>query len=194
MRTAPCDVRPPHGGRIARNASHAWLMKHDVLILPDSCSCLLEQAGRAEELAGLDGEAHARLLLDVLTRIGDNRQRAILPLEEAIQRLVRQHCGGDPYAGIKRESTLKALALYPRLQEMVHRSAHPFETALRVAIAGNIIDVATHPHYDLEASLEQAASLPLAIDDSMQLAGRLEKASSILYLADNAGESVFDRC
>jgi len=47
--------------------------------------------------------------------------------------------------------------------------------------------------YDLEATLNRVLKQTFAINDLESLRSSLANSSSILYLADNAGETVFDR-
>jgi uncharacterized protein with ATP-grasp and redox domains len=99
----------------------------------------------------------------------------------------------DPYAAIKRESNQRAIELYPDLIERVQKSADPLVTAVRLALAGNIIDFGTAEEFDLEATIERMLAQQLAMDDIDRLKERVTRARSILYLADNAGEIVLDR-
>ncbi len=72
-------------------------------------------------------------------------------------------------------------------------SADPFATALRLAIAGNIIDFAANDNFNLQATIDKALKAEFAIDHSKQLKQKLEIAKHVLYLGDNAGEIVFDK-
>jgi uncharacterized protein with ATP-grasp and redox domains len=101
----------------------------------------------------------------------------------------------DPFAGIKAVYNDKALAFYPRLKEIMASSSDPINTAIRIAVAGNIIDFAAGNHgtVPIEETLEKALVASFAIDHMGRLRQRIDDAGSILYLADNAGEIVFDR-
>jgi len=115
-----------------------------------------------------------------------------------IHRLIRGETGNpDPYAGIKRRANEFALELMPRLMEIVTASKKPFETALRLAIAGNIMDWGAKPHGDIseaavERTLEDALHAPLEKGSSGMFYERLKGADNVLYLADNAGEIALD--
>jgi len=85
------------------------------------------------------------------------------------------------------------MTLLPALRERVRIAADPLETAVRIAIAGNIIDDGVAEQYTLEATLARVLEQPFAIDGLTQVRQALKEAHSILYLADNAGETVFDR-
>lgn len=64
---------------------------------------------------------------------------------------------------------------------------------MRLAIAGNIIDLGVSDQYDLEASIERVLVTEPAINHLAQLRQTLSQAKQVLFLADNAGETVMDR-
>ena len=99
----------------------------------------------------------------------------------------------DPYKKEKKENNDHALSLVPELKEMIGQSGNPFDTALRFAIAGNIIDFAANDNFNLQATLDSAVDSVFAIDHSERLRNALSKAETVLYLGDNAGEIVFDK-
>jgi uncharacterized protein with ATP-grasp and redox domains len=99
----------------------------------------------------------------------------------------------DPYKEIKRRCTQQALILYPQLKELIVSSEDPLLTAIRVAIAGNIIDFGANADFDLDKDLEELLRQEMAIDHSLEFRRTLRGARDVLYLADNAGETVFDR-
>ena len=68
-----------------------------------------------------------------------------------------------------------------------------FDTALRLAIAGNIIDYGISNHFDLQSTIDKVLSCDFAIDDSVRLKQELSVAKNVLYLGDNCGEIVFDK-
>ena len=108
--------------------------------------------------------------------------------------LVRDITGvADPFEALKRESTRKALSLYPAMKRMVDASPDPLLTGVRLAIAGNIIDFGANPAFELETEIENLVSRPLAVDHFEAFRERLQASDWVLYLGDNAGETVFDR-
>jgi uncharacterized protein with ATP-grasp and redox domains len=87
------------------------------------------------------------------------------------------------------------LELYPVLKGIIESSENRFETAVRLAIAGNIIDFGVNAEVNQEV-INKNIELSL----SEQLFGDMEyfheavnSAGKILYLGDNTGEIVFDR-
>jgi uncharacterized protein with ATP-grasp and redox domains len=102
----------------------------------------------------------------------------------------------DPFLAAKVRYTREALRMLPRMQARVMESRDSFEAAVRIAIAGNIIDFGTGDHgeqIDLEKTLEDFLQKPVFIDDMDELQARSISANRILYIGDNAGETVFDR-
>lgn len=99
----------------------------------------------------------------------------------------------DPFASEKKQSNDLVLKMYPELKAKILNSDDPFNTALRLAIAGNIIDFAVNSSFNLNETIERVLKVGFAIDDSLKLKEALSKANTVLYLGDNAGEIVFDK-
>ena len=99
----------------------------------------------------------------------------------------------DPYREVKRISNDIVLEMYSDLEEVVRKSADPLITALKLAIAGNIIDFAVHDHCDLHGTMEKVLNSGFAIDHTSQLREAMHNAKRVLYIGDNAGEIVFDK-
>lgn len=99
----------------------------------------------------------------------------------------------DPYKEIKKHWNDTVLQMYPELQKIICESDNPFNTALRLAIAGNIIDFAVGNEFNLDAAIKKTLNSNFAIDHSSELKKELSTAKSVLYLGDNAGEIVFDK-
>jgi len=162
----------------------------------DCYPCFLGQALRAARLSGAD-EAQQYSIVQHTLSLLQNLPPGINPpqIGYQVQEIVRGTVGPkDPYKEIKQTSTQHALALYPKLKALVHQSDDPLSLAIRLSIAGNIIDFAVSDQIaDLWETVERVIRQPYAIDDTAALRDRLKTASYVLYLADNAGETVFDR-
>jgi damage-control phosphatase, subfamily I len=96
----------------------------------------------------------------------------------------------DIFIAEKARSNEIAAAMYPRLLENVRSSDDPLKTAVNIAIVGNLIDFGTHLDYDLEQAIDD---LHLHIDHFDDLRDDLQRAKTVLYIADNAGEIFFDK-
>ena len=115
-------------------------------------------------------------------------------MAELIHTTIRTVSGSDdPYRAIKQTCTEQALALYPTLKKIVRQSDDSLYTALKIAVAGNIIDYGFHSEFDMEQEVENVLSTDFAVDDYDLLKDRISQSDRILYIGDNAGETVFDR-
>jgi len=116
---------------------------------------------------------------------------------QTIHRLIREASGKeDPYYEIKKRCNHLALGLYPELKKYVDSSSDRFETSVRLAIAGNIIDFGVTGKLNEEsihASIRESLVQPLNKEAVEALRESIEMAKNILYLGDNSGEIVFDR-
>ncbi len=99
----------------------------------------------------------------------------------------------DPYLREKKENNDQAARMIPKLEMIVRKSSNQFDTSLRLAIAGNIIDFAASDKFNLQATIEMALESEFAIDHSERLEKEIRRAHSVLYLGDNAGEIIFDK-
>ncbi|MDL2123322.1 MAG: ARMT1-like domain-containing protein [Deltaproteobacteria bacterium] len=159
--------------------------------------CLLRQTLEAARLTTDDETIHEQVLRKVLRAASEMNLRKSPPLmAQHIHSLIRQMTGdNDPYRDIKDRFNYFALELYPELKERIERSREPLDTAIRLAIAGNIIDSGVNHHINeaqVHNAIEHALTAPLA-GDPEQFREAVSEAKDILYLADNAGEIVFDR-
>jgi uncharacterized protein with ATP-grasp and redox domains len=99
----------------------------------------------------------------------------------------------DPFARLKAHYNKLALSLYPELKKIVNESSEPLDTALKIAVAGNIIDLGILKVGNLEIETEDALNKGFAIDHRELFKKDLSHTEDILYIGDNAGETVFDR-
>lgn len=99
----------------------------------------------------------------------------------------------DLYAKAKESATQKALSLIPSLEQKIATCKNPLLTATKIAVAGNVIDLAAAIEFDLHEELEKIFETPFATDDFSKLEAALPHAKTIVYLGDNAGEHIFDK-
>jgi len=157
--------------------------------------CVLRQGIEAARISGATSAQEKRIVLEILKMLQTIDEGATPPAIGAkAHKIIREVTGNqDPYKRVKGEATKKALGMLPELRSMIEASDDRLDTALRLSIAGNIIDFGPNPNYDLWEIIDQVMTQELAIDDSEVLYQRLQEVEEVLYLADNAGETVFDR-
>ncbi len=99
----------------------------------------------------------------------------------------------DPFESEKRIFNDLAMKLTEEWKPKVLVSKNPFDMALRLAIAGNIIDYGANHQFDVYETIEKVMTESFAINHSEQLKKGILKAENVLYLGDNAGEIAFDK-
>jgi len=159
--------------------------------------CLLRQAHEAAQLATPDPSTQETALRSTMQLLAEKDWQTSPPaLSQQIHRLVREitRCA-DPYATIKSNLNRLAAELYPVWHQRFREIYPPLEAAVRLAIAGNLLDAGVNLELDrqsVDSALAHALHDPLH-GSMTDFAALLQNAESILYLADNAGEIIFDQ-
>jgi len=105
-----------------------------------------------------------------------------------------RHLGVDDlFAGEKRALTQGLLSQLDRIRPGIAASPRPSAVALRAGVWGNLLDVAQGHRLPDADELQELFDHPLALDDTGEFLDRLNSASLLLILGDNAGETVLDR-
>ncbi len=102
----------------------------------------------------------------------------------------------DLYGAEKRRSNELAEKLLLELPNIPQYNPDDFESRIRLAIAGNILDFGIYCDLDIASALEvvkQAFAKPLDSAAVKRVKERMDSAERILYVLDNCGEAVFDR-
>ncbi|MFC1601009.1 DUF89 domain-containing protein [Candidatus Sumerlaeota bacterium] len=164
----------------------------------DCVPCFIQQSlNVTRDLSQDEGLAQnvLRRVLAAVARMPMDRPPPYMGLE--IHRIIRDEIGcADPYARLKEQSTRTAIELLPEARRLMAGAADSFEAAVRIAIAGNIMDFALMANWDearIRDSLFSAMDRPLVRNDVPQLKEAASNAASVLFIGDNAGEVVFDK-
>jgi uncharacterized protein with ATP-grasp and redox domains len=163
----------------------------------DCIPCIIHQALGAARMVSADPAVHERVLRETLRWAGEMNMNQPAPVTvQRIHRLLRETTGAkDPYRDAKEHQNRTALALLPELRRRIEAAADPLTTALRVAIAGNAIDMAANGNVtglDVRKAVTQALTEPV-VENPGGFRSAVAEAERILYLTDNAGEIAFDR-
>lgn len=161
----------------------------------DCLPCFVDQALRTGRIAGAD-DGTLKRLLDAVGGMFREISLETSPPEVArmVYGKIREITGNeDPYAAIKAESTRRALAQEPLFREYIRDAEDPLLMAVRLAIAGNVIDFGVYGEVDLEREVARMITQEAAICDEDPFRDAVARAPNVLFIADNAGESVFDK-
>lgn len=163
----------------------------------DCIPCLIRQAVDTARFVTEDTEQLQRIVIECL-RLAVDFDISQPPPAAArqIYRKISEMTGNDdPYRDVKKRFNRMVTSMLPALTGIVASAQDPFMTALRLSIAGNVIDFGVNGGVSEDAAtraIENAMQEPLSGDVS-GLRQAVSRADSILYLADNAGEIVLDR-
>ncbi len=98
----------------------------------------------------------------------------------------------DLYGEVKELSTKKALSFVPFLKEKLSNSDNRLLTATKIAVAGNVIDLAAEVEFDLEEELVKIFDTDFSYNDFEAMQNSLKDAKNVVILGDNVGEHIFD--
>lgn len=163
----------------------------------DCIPCLLRQALDAARLITPDPMVHEQILREVLHWAHQMDLNQSPPfMAQHFHRRLRELTGvADPYHKVKSQANQLCNALVPLLRHDVLASKNPLLTAARIAIAGNMIDMAANgypSHNEIEKSMRSALQANFW-GEEQRFIQEVARAKNVLYLADNAGEIAFDR-
>jgi uncharacterized protein with ATP-grasp and redox domains len=163
----------------------------------DCIPCFLRQALDVARMVSPDLSFHERIVREVLPWIGGMDLDEPPPVVgQRIHRRLREITGvEDPYRSAKDQQNRMALVLLPEMKAQVEAASDPLALAAKLAIAANTIDLGAKTavvELDVRSAMARASREPL-LGDMEYFRNAVARARRILYLADNAGEIVFDR-
>ncbi|MBC7075938.1 MAG: DUF89 family protein [Syntrophomonadaceae bacterium] len=164
----------------------------------DCIPCFIRQTVEALRFVTDDPYLQEKIVKKVLVETSQLDLRQSPPhMARRIHEHIRNLTGvKDPYKKIKERFNQAALEMYPELKKMVQSSPDPIEKAVKVSIAGNIIDFGVKADINekmVEETLECCLQQELPTDTLQKFKESISNADRILFLGDNAGETVFDR-
>lgn len=169
-------------------------MQHSIDCLP----CLLQQAVRIAKNHLSTEEAQTQLVRRIMGIIANIDGDVSAPyIAHKIQISLKEALNNpDPYQKDKEYYNYEMLKLENEMTQLLASAEDPFDTGLKLAAAGNIIDFG--PGYELSRevvlrTIKETLAKEYQQEVSQSLKAALEHADQILYLGDNAGEIVLDK-
>ncbi len=161
----------------------------------DCIPCFFRQALHAARLA-TDDPVKQRKVLDRVAIEVPRFPLDATPVEmgRVIHRYIKEVTGNpDPYRELKHHYNQIGMKMLPELRAEVASASDKMEKALRIAVAGNIIDLGALTDFNIEESIHHALNFDFAIFDYELFKKLLDETDTVLYIGDNAGEICFDR-
>ncbi len=162
----------------------------------ECAACFLRQTREALDLASDDKELKMDVTEMIVKIVSENFRRGGVSnvIGTEIHRTIKKETENpDPYIKEREISNDIALQYLPHVEKLLSDDDN-FKNYLKVAIAGNVIDFgALGLETDMESLIIETMKKEPSVDDSKELEYELENADTVLYLADNIGEIVFDK-
>ena len=166
------------------------------MLLETECvGCIINQSRRVANAIGAS-DALSSTLTSTVEAMSKNFSQEQNPPEVAAdvyEKMALLANKTDLYDELKALSTKKALEFIPFLEEKLASSDNKLLTATKIAVAGNVIDLATQVEFDLHEELEKIFETEFAHNDFALLQTRLKNAKTLLLIGDNVGEHIFDK-
>lgn len=161
-------------------------------------SCNLNQALKITALFKIDDIKREEIIRNVLgylhtTNYGQSNSEVIKGTWDIVTNAIGDK---NPYQAIKFHYNLQVNNMIKEIDEMIKNSENQLNTALKAAIAGNLIDFAGNFEFDekiLKECILKIDKEDLGRDESKELIDAVLDAKSLLYLGDNCGEIVLDK-
>lgn len=172
-----------------------------IMNLPYECiPCLTNQFIRLADKVTDDQNLKLDIISTGLSHLSEELNGSYAPyITGNIYKYVKELVDiSDPYK--EEKATFNQMALYLinhlDLRNRIEMSCNPLDTAIRLSIAGNIIDFSLGRELgeiDVHSSIEDSLTQPLFGSTSTDMGEAIKSAKKILFLADNAGETAFDK-
>ncbi len=174
----------------------------EVPLIPDCSACIMNSLKMIVPLLVPDESKHADFFAYAFRLLANGFENRIEPAPLSIdmyQKLYTKAGNMDPFVEIKKISTQAALKALPTIDKIIEQlqGIDRFKACIASALTGNVIDFNTAGHEpdldNLEEMFRSIQTQGFAIDDSDHLWRSLNaKTGNLTFLADNAGEHVFD--
>ena len=164
--------------------------------------CFYNQIKNTADLINLDSETYKKIYQEVYNLI-ENIDYSLPPAEiggkvyEIFHKYSKNY---NPYKEIKEEFIEKVLKIYPVLKNKLTKIKDKntrLKLASKISALGNIIDFGINSQFDASKEIENIFhildNLHFTIDNFNEFLDQLKKSNTILYIGDNAGETVLDR-
>ena len=168
---------------------------------PECASCLLSRAMAETYMATTNPALRFRCMAEVVKLLNREFRPTTVPADLGTKRdRMIKHLtdNDDPYKLSKKQSNKIAASLLPTAKKFVeagYSQQDRFKKACLCAIVGNTMEFDIPGHTFTCASMRKSfrqAAKDLVLDNADEAYGLAKKANSIFFLADNAGEIVFD--
>ncbi|MDR3063492.1 MAG: ARMT1-like domain-containing protein [Methanobrevibacter sp.] len=159
-------------------------------------ACLLRQSKEAMNLASDDANLKLEITEEIFKYLSNSFKQGASSnkLGTDIHRIIKEKTNNpDPYKNEKKLGNKIAIELEEKFKKILKKD-DSLENYVKISIIGNILDFgALGINTDLKKLINSSANKKLRINHVNNLKKSLAKSKSLLYLADNTGEIIYDK-
>ncbi len=157
--------------------------------------CIYNQALKSAKNLNCDAKTTKKILNDT-AKILIRYDLDVTPpfIAKDVYKKISKRVGvSDPLKNIKKKSTKEAKKLQSYIKKKIQDSDDKLFTAIKAAIAGNVIDFGSQKQFDLKEAVREVFEKEFGECDYNDFLKDLKNSKLILYIADNTGEHIYDK-
>ncbi len=162
----------------------------------ECAACFLRQTREALDLATNNDSLKMEVTEKVVKIVSDNFYRGAVSnvIGTKVHRTIKKETGNnDPYSKEREISNDIATNFLPQVEKILGNDNN-LKNYIKVAIAGNVLDFgALGLERNMESLIVNTMEKDPSLDHTKDLEDELIRSKTVLYLADNIGEIVFDK-
>ena len=165
------------------------------MLIDEACvGCIINQSVKVSDAIDADNSLKKELTstVEIMSKDFSFSQNPPEIAADVYEKMAAIANKTDLYDEVKALSTQKALSFVPLLKDKLLNANNKLLTATKIAVAGNVIDLAAEVEFDLEDELKKIFDTDFAHNDFDTLENSLSSAKSVVVLGDNVGEHIFD--
>ena len=167
-------------------------------IKPDCIPCLINMTLRMARVRKASQKQEEIIIKKILNKLPKIYPTAVPPfMAKEIYVAIEEVMGPkDIYLNEKRKSNKIALKYYPKIRKDIERSKNGLLKAIKFSAAANVIDFGAYANIQVIKEIDKIVknkNIKTGLFQINKFRKLLKNSQNILFLADNAGETVFDR-
>jgi len=142
-----------------------------------------------------DSEIQKQILYETIKELLVNKNIKTAPhFSVILQSIIAKYINvNEAFREIKQKNLQKAMKYINYLTHIIDNADDRLEMAVRVSIAGNTIDPAANPDFNIDREINVITSSNIILDFLPKFKDDLQKAEKILFIGDNYEEALFDK-
>lgn len=158
--------------------------------------CIVKQSYTLSKIIGIkDDKIQKRIIFDTLGELLRNKEIKSAPhFSIILKKIIGNYIDvNESFARVKKRNLSRAKKYLKYLESIYESAGDKLETAIRISITGNTIDLAANPDFDIEKEINLMLSSGINVDLLDVFKKDFVRANNILFISDNYEEALFDK-